>query len=82
MIAGQAGFAGQPNRLYGNHSGVSLKDGELVGITASAEGTRCLLITGAPLHEPVAWGGPIVMNTEDELVQAFREYQEGTFIKK
>jgi redox-sensitive bicupin YhaK (pirin superfamily) len=42
---------------------------------------RFLLVTGKPLGEPVAWSGPIVMNTREELATAFREYQEGTFIK-
>jgi redox-sensitive bicupin YhaK (pirin superfamily) len=47
----------------------------------SADGMRCLLIAGQPLHEPVAWGGPIVMNTREELSQAFDELDRGTFIK-
>jgi redox-sensitive bicupin YhaK (pirin superfamily) len=41
-----------------------------------------LLVSGKPLGEPVAWSGPIVMNTREELASAFREYQEGTFIKQ
>ena len=53
------------------------------GIVARAgnEGLRFILVSGKPLKEPVAWHGPIVMNTEEELETAFREYQEGTFIK-
>jgi quercetin 2,3-dioxygenase len=47
-----------------------------------AEGTRFLLVGGKPLGEPVAWYGPIVMNTEEELRVAFDEYQKGTFVKK
>jgi redox-sensitive bicupin YhaK (pirin superfamily) len=42
---------------------------------------RFLLVSGRPLQEPVAWQGPIVMNTEEELRTAFREYREGTFLK-
>jgi hypothetical protein len=42
---------------------------------------RFLLISGQPIGEPVAWKGPIVMNTEEELYEAFREYRNGTFIK-
>jgi redox-sensitive bicupin YhaK (pirin superfamily) len=42
---------------------------------------RFLLVAGRPLGEPVAWSGPIVMNTREELATAFREYQDGTFIK-
>jgi redox-sensitive bicupin YhaK (pirin superfamily) len=43
---------------------------------------RCILVSGAPLGEPIAWGGPIVMNTREELELAFRELDAGTFIKK
>ena len=48
---------------------------------AGGEGIRFLLVSGKPLEEPVAWYGPIVMNTEAELRQAFQEFREGTFIK-
>jgi len=53
-----------------------------VAFTGGKDGARFLLIGGTPLHEPVAWAGPIVMNTEEELKQAFKELQDGTFIKK
>ncbi|MCU0629989.1 MAG: pirin family protein [Methanoregulaceae archaeon] len=57
-------------------------DGDVVN-AASLHGTfRFLLITGRPIGEPVAWGGPIVMNTQDELRQAIFEYRTGTFIKE
>ena len=52
-----------------------------VVVKAGAEGARFLLIAGKPLKEPVAWGGPIVMNTEEELSLAFRELNNKTFIK-
>ena len=42
---------------------------------------RFLLVAGKPLNEPIAWGGPIVMNTTEELDLAFEEYRRGTFIK-
>jgi redox-sensitive bicupin YhaK (pirin superfamily) len=45
------------------------------------DGLRFLFVTGKPLKEPVAWGGPIVMNTEEELAKAFQELEEGTFVK-
>lgn len=48
---------------------------------ASKQGMRFLLFSGKPLNEPIAWGGPIVMNTNEELQQAFRDLEQGTFIK-
>jgi redox-sensitive bicupin YhaK (pirin superfamily) len=60
---------------------VIFQDGDEVSIKAGEKGARFLLISGKPLKEPVAWYGPIVMNTQEELDQAFREYREGTFIK-
>ncbi|UCE23076.1 MAG: pirin family protein [Candidatus Aminicenantes bacterium] len=60
---------------------VHFSDGETVVIEASEEPLRFLLISGKPIGEPVAWYGPIVMNTEEELKRAFEEYQNGTFIK-
>ncbi len=56
-------------------------DGERVRASADATDARFLLVAGKPLGEPVAWRGPIVMNTPEELELAFREYREGTFIK-
>jgi len=53
-----------------------------MGARSSGRGFRFLFFSGKPIHEPVAWRGPIVMNTTEELRQAFREYEEGTFIKK
>ncbi len=55
-------------------------DGEKVSLTAGAAGVRFLLVSGKPIGEPVAWGGPIVMNTQAELDLAFEEYRNGTFI--
>ena len=54
--------------------------GDTVGIE-SEDGAHFLFVTGKPLKEPVAWGGPIVMNTQAELAKAFKELDEGTFIK-
>jgi quercetin 2,3-dioxygenase len=50
-------------------------------VQAGPEGIRFLLVSGKPLEEPVAWYGPIVMNTQAELNQAMRELQTGKFIK-
>ncbi len=52
-----------------------------VAVAAGPRGCRYLLLSGQPLGEPVAWYGPIVMNTEEELETAFREYRDGTFVK-
>ena len=59
-----------------------LEGGDRLACSASKEGMRFMLIAGKPLNEPVAWSGPIVMNTESELRRAFEEYRKGTFIKK
>jgi len=56
-------------------------DGHGVEIEAVAEGVRFLLVSGKPIGEPIAWRGPIVMNTNEELEIAFNEFHEGTFIK-
>jgi len=55
--------------------------GDEVTVQAGPEGIRFLLISGAPINKPVAWHGPIVMNTQAELRQAIRELNNGTFIK-
>jgi redox-sensitive bicupin YhaK (pirin superfamily) len=73
----------------GQTDGQALEDGTLVlfdqgeqlAVHAASGPLQFLLLTGKPLHEPVAWRGPIVMNTQSELETAFREYREGTFIK-
>jgi quercetin 2,3-dioxygenase len=56
-------------------------DGDAVSITAEKTPVRFLLVSGKPIGEPVAWYGPIVMNTAEEIRIAFDEYQKGTFIK-
>jgi redox-sensitive bicupin YhaK (pirin superfamily) len=50
-------------------------------VQAGEQGIRFLLVSGRPIEEPVAWYGPIVMNTQEELRQAFDEFRNGTFIK-
>jgi redox-sensitive bicupin YhaK (pirin superfamily) len=64
-----------------NGTAVLFDDGDQVTMAAQGEPVRFLLISGKPIHEPVAWYGPIVMNTEEELQIAFDEYRDGTFIK-
>jgi quercetin 2,3-dioxygenase len=69
------------NPAIGNHSLVIFDDGEQVVISTEEKKVRFLLVSGKPIHEPVAWYGPIVMNTQEELQIAFDEYRKGTFIK-
>jgi hypothetical protein len=57
-------------------------EGDEISFSAGDDGARFLMISGRPLGEPVAWYGPIVMNTEEELRQAFDEYENGTFLKQ
>jgi redox-sensitive bicupin YhaK (pirin superfamily) len=76
---GGMGEAGE--KPIGNGTLVLFDEGEQLSVSAAGEPLRFLLLTGKPLNEPVAWRGPIVMNTEEELKMAFQEYREGTFIK-
>jgi redox-sensitive bicupin YhaK (pirin superfamily) len=65
----------------GNRSLVVFDSGDEVTVQAGEEGIRFLLVSGKPIEEPVAWYGPIVMNTQAELQQAVSELRAGTFIK-
>jgi len=56
--------------------------GDEVTVQAGDDGIRFLLISGRPIEEPVAWYGPIVMNTQEQLRQAFTELREGTFLRE
>ena len=64
-----------------NRSLVLFDGGDEVEVQAGEEGIRFLLVSGKPLEEPVAWYGPIVMNTQAELQTAFQELKQGTFLK-
>jgi redox-sensitive bicupin YhaK (pirin superfamily) len=66
----------------GNRSLVIFDTGDEVTVQAGDQGMRFLLVSGKPIEEPVAWYGPIVMNTQAELRQAVSELQQGTFIKQ
>jgi hypothetical protein len=65
-----------------NRSLILFDRGDEVTVQAGEDGIRFLLVSGKPLEEPVAWYGPIVMNTQAQLQQAFQELQEGKFLKK
>ncbi|MDC1481374.1 pirin family protein [Ascidiaceihabitans sp.] len=67
--------------MTGNRTLVRFGNGDDVTVQAGPDGVRFLLIAGRPLQEPVAWHGPIVMNTQAELQQAMRDLQNGNFIK-
>ncbi len=81
VFEGEARFQPAPHEMSGAGSLVLFGPGEVV--TAETEGhpARFLLVSGRPLKEPIAWRGPIVMNTEDELRKAFKEFRAGTFVK-
>ena len=66
----------------GNRSLVLFDGGAEITVRAGDEGIRFLLVSGEPIQEPVAWQGPIVMNTQEQLDQAFTELRQGTFIRK
>ena len=67
--------------MSGNRTVVRFGAGDEVVVQAGEKGVRFLLVAGAPIREPVAWHGPIVMNTKDELREAMRDLREGTFIR-
>lgn len=68
----------KPQLAHNRHL-ISFDRGDEVVVTAGSDGIRFLLVSGEPLKEPVAWSGPIVMNTKAELRQAFQDYRNGTF---
>jgi redox-sensitive bicupin YhaK (pirin superfamily) len=78
VIDGSGSSAGTP--LKAQQCALFEEGGGVVRIVTD-KGIRFLFVSGKPLKEPVAWGGPIVMNTQEELEEAFRELDEGTFIK-
>lgn len=61
---------------------VKLGDGDIVSIKTNLEKAQILFVSSVALNEPVAWGGPIVMNTRDELYKAFQDLDDGTFLKQ
>ena len=82
VIEGSIRFGAREGQAAENATLVLFEDGErLTGFTRD-DPARFLLVSGRPIGEPVAWYGPIVMNTEEELRVAFDEYRNGTFLKK
>lgn len=81
IYAGSGDFDPRQEMTADNHTLLVFDPGDAVSVAAGADGVSFLLISGKPLREPVAWQGPIVMNTREELANAYRELQAGTFIK-
>lgn len=80
-IEGVNYFDMQRDPFIANETLILFDDGEQVMVSTEADPVRFLLISGKPIGEPIAWYGPIVMNTQDELRIAFEEYSNGTFIR-
>lgn len=79
LIEGAAALPGAAKPVA-SHRAVRFGSGDLLTIAAGDQGVRFILFAGRPLREPIAWGGPIVMNTQAELQAAFAELDAGTFI--
>jgi redox-sensitive bicupin YhaK (pirin superfamily) len=80
-IEGEGFFDNTKMELIGKETLIIFNEGDSISISTENQKVRFLLVSGKPLRESVAWRGPIVMNTEEELSVAFTEYQNGTFIK-
>ncbi len=78
LFEGAVTVPGSPVRLGGPRVLV-LGEGDRVEVSAGPSGARFLLLSGKPIGEPVAWGGPFVMNSREEVMQAFRDFEEGKF---
>ncbi len=81
IVSGSGRFAGDSDEFVPEKHAVLFNAGKTFRVKAGDGGIRFLLLAGKPLKEPVAWGGPIVMNTKEELKRAFKELDEDTFIK-
>jgi len=81
IIQGEGFFDPRAQELTAEKHAVLFNSGDTFYAKASGKGMRFLLLAAKSLKEPIAWGGPIVMNTKEELNQAFKEIEEGTFIK-
>jgi quercetin 2,3-dioxygenase len=81
VIEGRAAFDAKRAQQVPNRTLVTFDAGESVSVATAKDAARFLFVAGKPLGEPVAWRGPIVMNTDEELETAFRELRNDTFIK-
>lgn len=82
VVEGGALFAPGATGEVTRGSAILYGPGDVVEVRTQQAGARFVLVAGKPLGEPVAWRGPIVMNTQDELDQAFKEVRNGTFVRK
>lgn len=82
LVRGEANFNVEKEEMISYPNGVLFTEGDTIRVKTGKSPARFLLLTGKKLNEPVAWGGPIVMNTKEELDLAFKELKEGIFIKK
>lgn len=81
VIDGRGIFEPDEGEVIGHETLVIFDDGDRVSIAAGDRKVRFLLVSGRPIKEPIAWQGPIVMNTDEELETAFEEYRNNTFLK-
>jgi quercetin 2,3-dioxygenase len=81
VIGGEGSFDEKEGYRTGNRDVVLFGDGTSLWVRSFGSGMRFLFVSGKPIGEPVAWRGPIVMNTREELRLAYKEYADGTFIK-
>lgn len=83
VIGGSGYFDLRQEKEMGNRTMILFsREGKRVHVVAGSDGARFLYLSGMPHHDPIAWRGPIVMNTQEELRQAFDEYRKGTFLRK
>ncbi len=82
VFEGEGRFDAASREASGDGALVLTGPGRRIEVATDRKPVRFLLVSGRPLREPVAWHGPIVMNTREELETAFREFQEGTFVKR
>ena len=68
--------------LSGNRTLIRFDSGDSICLQTGESGVRFLLVSGRPIQEPVAWHGPIVMNTKEEILKAVDDYHSGNFVQK
>ncbi len=83
LFEGEGSFGAAGQRVTAGHGTLILfGDGDQVTVTAGESGARFMLVSGKPLGEPIAWAGPIVMNTREQLEEAWGDLEAGTFVKR